>query len=59
MADVPRLCMDDIESSLIGFTELCSGLFSRLDMEVLIIPYIIKDKKQIYKNLLKGKCSIS
>ena len=40
-------------------TELCSGLFSRVDMDVLIIPYIIKDKKQIYKNVLKGKCSIS
>ena len=46
-------CMDDIESCLIGFTELCSGLFSRVDMDVLIIPYIIKDKNQIYKNVSK------
>ena len=51
---IPYQCLDDIASCLIGFTELCSGLFSRVDMDVLIIPYIIKDKKQIYKNVFKG-----
>ena len=34
-------CMDDIESCLIGFTEICSGLLSRVDMDILIIPSMI------------------
>ena len=36
-------CMDDIESCLIGFTELCPVLLSRsgVDEDVLIIPFMI------------------
>lgn len=34
-------CMDDIESCIIGFLELCSVLLGRIDLDILITPALI------------------
>lgn len=34
-------CMDDIETCIIGFHKLCSGLLGRIDLEILIITALI------------------